>query len=131
MAINFDITWYIFKKHREVYRVRKFPNQPPTNYFFISGRIGPFLGVLNLKKKPFYLLFRFAVTRHQTHETSFPSTYFELILLFISAAVMGRSRAKNLSSMVGLGLLELELLSLDWNYREGLVYNYSLYVVTI
>ena len=63
MAINFDITWYIFKKHREVYRVRKFPNQPPTNYFFISGRIGPFLGVWNYKKNPFLFIISFCCNK--------------------------------------------------------------------
>ena len=48
-------------------------------------------------------------------------TYFELILRFISAAVIGRSRAKNLSS-IGLGVVEVEveveLLSLDYKYTE-------------
>ena len=75
-----------------------------------------YLYIMNIPLISYCLHTRRSPFTRQGHALHF-ATYFELILRFISAAVIGRSRAKNLSS-IGLGVVEVdeELLSLDYKY---------------
>ena len=77
-----------------------------------------YLYIMNIPLISYCLHTRRSPYIRQGHALHF-ATYFELILRFISAAVIGRSRAKNLSS-IGLGVVEVdeELLSLDYKYVE-------------